>query len=435
LAKPTTFSGDGSTALRWLQKLSHFLSAQLPPLSDRQRIEVLTAYLEGDALDWAETLSEADRGLSWEGFSAKFLKRFLPAGEKQRLLREVTNMKWKTTETLADYGRRFDSAVCRANKLVGHACMDQENLVRIYRDGLPPLVRAAFHDKHFATYQAAILAVESYASSLHTDSEVAGPGQINQIAALLGVAAAPAAAATIAVLAPTSADAAIHAMETRREGCFHCGGLDHIKTSCPNLPCHACNVPGHTLGRCPFVSAVSARARAGEDIYTLLGPHNARGTVMAPPTHQSHRGADRFQPYARQHEAPTYSRAPRPHPPYQPTFRPTYPAFPNSIPLNEASKRQREHAYPDMRYNETKRINVMGGSREVSIEDTAVVTEALETIVDALNASPGEVGTLPNSNIPLPAFDAMMGAIHAMASRPNVISDAEAAAGNDEGRT
>ena len=77
----------------------------------------------------------------------------------------------------------------------------------------------------------------------------------------------------------------------------------------------------------------------------------------------------------------------------------------------------------------------MGGSREVSIEDTAVVTEALETIVDALNASPGEVGTLPNSNIPLPAFDAMMGAIHAMASRPNVITDAEAAAGNDEGRT
>ena len=77
----------------------------------------------------------------------------------------------------------------------------------------------------------------------------------------------------------------------------------------------------------------------------------------------------------------------------------------------------------------------MNGSRDVSIEDTAIATEALETIMDAMNAPPGEVGTLPNSNIPLPAFDAMFGAIHAIASRPNVITDADAEAGNDEGRT
>ena len=72
---------------RWLQRFNHFIQSQTPPLNDRERIEIFSAYMNGEALDWAATWSDADRQLSWEGFSAKFLKRFLPTGEVQRLLR------------------------------------------------------------------------------------------------------------------------------------------------------------------------------------------------------------------------------------------------------------------------------------------------------------------------------------------------------------
>ena len=142
--KPDLYHGDRNKLEAWLLQVDRYFHLAGDKIEDNDKVVLATSYHRGDAEKWSnpiikrymdDSITDADNTAlveDWDAFKTKMRQNFSPF--KESLIAEQKIQTLRQTRSAADYTTQFQ-------QYATHIEWDDNALMRMYRQGLKPMVR------------------------------------------------------------------------------------------------------------------------------------------------------------------------------------------------------------------------------------------------------------------------------------------------------